>query len=868
MNSYAMMSEFLEESDNKTITYENVEKYLFDHFEQLSDTLESLGDEYIMSNGGKRPTQSAASLLLQGPEKDRALVRRLYPQSVPRIVEKQDTVRDGSNTTKPCVLGHDLAQFAFATEQQLLDDNHSLIPFASSAPPVPYPPESFPSSPKQYSNSTSLSPCSDQSCLSSLSPSSQQSLGSPCSPSPQSPLSPFSAHSNQSPPFTSSSSFSPCPSPPQQSPPPHSFPPSPVQSPLLPSVRSLPPHLFPNTTNTAPSLCLDTDIGGQPVTRKRVYKIDESSCLSKEGRHSTKDDCANSGLTTPNDETILVENNETTRKLFQWVSYGKKKVKQETGVSERKYFKCREWKQLSCSARVKETNSGMTLHVDFRDKHNHSPPEKRGIQDSMRERVYTSLADGATPGTIRHNLVTMNPGVSITAIPSAKQISNVKHYAKLKARICDDPMENLKAKHEGSFVITACGSVEVGDLMVIMASTAGKRLLINAKDVIVDGSHGTVRGGVTLTTLHAVHDGIAQPCAYMLALPKTTKTYTVFYETINSATTGRMAPQRVYLDFEDALGNAFQKVFSGVTVLRDHFHFKQALVRHAGHCGLKHMASEFAGDTNELFYAETKGVFDSILLQFVKKWDTLAPTLITYFRANFLERWPPAEWACYGRSSNALTGSSSAESFHRSLKSKMVDAPKRLDEMVDFLNELDAFYARERNDPESWRQIKDAHSKSQDRHSAQYAAKVSAFIDRRSTTNNSRVSADIDLFDLESLEDKQALQDKKTLIIDLSCGGDDVFSDTKPTTTTTTTSVPFDSLLNSQKTREREQCRQCKTKDRNAQCTFQSCSTCCATRHESCSVTTHQRKKVCCCFDLCLTYIEMLTLVEWCTKAL
>jgi hypothetical protein len=130
----------------------------------------------------------------------------------------------------------------------------------------------------------------------------------------------------------------------------------------------------------------------------------------------------------------------------------------------------------------------------------------------------------------------------------------------------------------------------------------------------------------------------------------------VFKKTIKGETDDMMSPLRAYMDFEEALAEALQKVFPNATICRDFFHFIQANIKQAGKLGLKSLAKEIRTDCNILWYAPTKKEFDSRVQEFLQKWDNCEPTYSEYFRKNWLGRFKIEQWASFGRPSDALAG--------------------------------------------------------------------------------------------------------------------------------------------------------------------------------------------------------------------
>jgi hypothetical protein len=68
------------------------------------------------------------------------------------------------------------------------------------------------------------------------------------------------------------------------------------------------------------------------------------------------------------------------------------------------------------------------------------------------------------------------------------------------------------------------------------------------------------------------------------------------------------------------------------------------------------MAEEIAADCSTMWFARTKTNFDMEVAKFLSKWDQQAPTYAKYFRDNWLDRFPPEEWASFGRPSDYPSG--------------------------------------------------------------------------------------------------------------------------------------------------------------------------------------------------------------------
>jgi hypothetical protein len=68
------------------------------------------------------------------------------------------------------------------------------------------------------------------------------------------------------------------------------------------------------------------------------------------------------------------------------------------------------------------------------------------------------------------------------------------------------------------------------------------------------------------------------------------------------------------------------------------------------------MAEEISKDCDKLWVASTKQDFDKQVTTFIHKWDKEMSSYSAYFRTNWLNRFPPEEWASFGRPSDAPSG--------------------------------------------------------------------------------------------------------------------------------------------------------------------------------------------------------------------
>ncbi len=82
-------------------------------------------------------------------------------------------------------------------------------------------------------------------------------------------------------------------------------------------------------------------------------------------------------------------------------------------------------------------------------------------------------------------------------------------------------------KHDKTFVRTCSLRPNVH---IALASEFGLDLLTKSKHVIVDGTFETTECKLVLTTMLAIHEDVAIPCAYLLSNSKETDNYEAYYK--------------------------------------------------------------------------------------------------------------------------------------------------------------------------------------------------------------------------------------------------------------------------------------------------------------------------------------------------
>ena len=184
---------------------------------------------------------------------------------------------------------------------------------------------------------------------------------------------------------------------------------------------------------------------------------------------------------------------------------------------------------------------------------------------------------------------------------------------------------------------------------IIYAGNSGLNILVNAKQVIIDGTFDLCEGKLILNTIMGYHEGVAIPCAYFLTSSKEKENYKIFFQTIKVKTGNRLNPDGVLVDFEEALGDAFIEVFPSCSLWRDFFHFQQAIVKNLKKMKLSDLIEDVSLETHNLWNSSTKEEFDKSTNKFLSKWDEVIPQFTAYYRNVWIKRFKPETWASYAR---------------------------------------------------------------------------------------------------------------------------------------------------------------------------------------------------------------------------
>lgn len=128
-------------------------------------------------------------------------------------------------------------------------------------------------------------------------------------------------------------------------------------------------------------------------------------------------------------------------------------------------------------------------------------------------------------------------------------------------------------------------------------------------------------------------------------------------------------PQGIIGDFEEAIRRGAKAAFPSAPYLGDSFHFMQANLRWwRGSVREREVPSELVEDLRELWNSISVKEFDSRSSRFLARWTLRNPPFAKYFKTTWLELYPPAMWARYGRREEFPSGDQILEGWHNRMQ--------------------------------------------------------------------------------------------------------------------------------------------------------------------------------------------------------
>jgi hypothetical protein len=399
---------------------------------------------------------------------------------------------------------------------------------------------------------------------------------------------------------------------------------------------------------------------------------------------------------TPEDEQmqdkIVVSNDESTVVKFRFSKNGNKLIKTSNieGLWQQHY----KYTTNGCEARYCEdyvmSNSDKIITYTFTENHNHCSPSNPKMIPQVKRRCTDLLRAGVSVAVVYKRAVNDAPLPLIPEnVPSLAQVKSWGHRTlmdtmptskhiyhlllKYNFNHKGDVFCNITIKHSNFALLCAYHP----NIMVALATDFGLDLLAKSFEMCIDSTFETTKNKLVLTVVLTLLNGVAIPSAFFLSNSRETDTYEMFFrvrifilfvllyfwflrinirmQVINKHTKGVMRPTKVYMDFEKALSDSFTNVFPLATIARDRFHFIQANVRKMSKLGYGPSVSDLVKDLNVLWEKPSKEDFDTYLLEFLDKWNTIS-SYCGYFRSTWLELHPSKDWAKYRRRPGARSG--------------------------------------------------------------------------------------------------------------------------------------------------------------------------------------------------------------------
>eukprot|EP00027_Filamoeba_sp_ATCC50430_P003466 CAMPEP_0168543252 /NCGR_PEP_ID=MMETSP0413-20121227/1785_1 /TAXON_ID=136452 /ORGANISM="Filamoeba nolandi, Strain NC-AS-23-1" /LENGTH=430 /DNA_ID=CAMNT_0008573189 /DNA_START=127 /DNA_END=1416 /DNA_ORIENTATION=- len=184
--------------------------------------------------------------------------------------------------------------------------------------------------------------------------------------------------------------------------------------------------------------------------------------------------------------------------------------------------------------------------------------------------------------------------------------------------------------------------------------------------MFIDGTHGMIQGGLTLTTVMYKVDELSIPVAWIMHSGKSEEDYTVALKELCRMTKQLMHPAVIFLDFEQALRNALRTIF-GSQMYGDFFHFMQANVHWLQRNGF----SDRIGDivlSLRILWNSPAAQFNSNLGLFRSIYEHSCAPYWDYFNNQWVSLTKPAFWAKYPRPDELPSGDNIIEAWHHRLK--------------------------------------------------------------------------------------------------------------------------------------------------------------------------------------------------------
>jgi len=500
---------------------------------------------------------------------------------------------------------------------------------------------------------------------------------------------------------------------------------------------------------------------------------------------------------------------QTAFQKWQWRKEGGLKVL-KSGIRRQRYI-CAAKEKESCVARltVDELADG-SKEIQVSGDHCHQKNFRPRLQPQVRSKVVERGEGGGTYLQVFKSLVTNSQNLKDETItPKKKQIKNILSYENRKRlkEIYKKMTVMDRRKSDGSVAMVAFYK----PFLEFLSSK-------NKYNMFIDGTHGLLEQGMTLTTVLYEIERIGIPVAWFLHTGKAEDDYVLLLQDLLRETKNLMQPQGIFLDFETALKNALVKTFPQIPIYGDRFHFMQANLRWLSQHKLSEYAEEVKTDLQNMWKADSLAGFCVLLKKFETTWKVKAYPYWSYFEAQWVKQIKPAFWARYGRGASMPTGDNILERWHGRVKEICNRRHQSPIYLLSWLVEEGEYFHRVLNTPhllaDLHREMETTKTYESNRKSALAPpVQIEEVQTNEISTEESRALA------LVTFPESQELRDLENSAI---------FEPNEP-------NKPLSSTGS---------CLSCNKNKSNKGCTFNLCSACCSRDPRMCSYTNHRYAKI------------------------
>jgi hypothetical protein len=544
----------------------------------------------------------------------------------------------------------------------------------------------------------------------------------------------------------------------------------------------------------------------------------------------------------PMNEVEDHENTVDSISLFRWQKDGgMKNIKISNNPIQRQYFRCSRWnkpdKDYGCKARMTQEynyQNEMINQYTNNENHNHALPSKVRLAPEVVADIKQRLLHKQKVADIHKDIVNGSDCSNPSKIASRKQIHNMAAYLKRSLLPTGDAIQNMITLYGHKFIreIRVFPAIHI----LMMAPEAATLLQEYGKILYIDGTFNICEGKLVLTTLMATVNGIGLPCAWILSNSRTQQSYEKMLRIIKEELTeNRLEPKAILCDFEGALRNSCANIFQEALICGDAFHFVQACTRWMKQNGGCEFIDELVITLRILWASNSTMHFAENLASFEKIWAHKHAPFLAYFKRMWLQIYPPASWASFGRGKNVPSGDQILEGYHNRLQSIVLSHKNEaVDHVVHLLWQEWQYQYKIITTPHL---LKERQKEMQDRKKYDKRITLANYIDKTQALTIQNYTGSINnnttALIQNNLKENNHLNTSQTI--------EEFFGDTDTSKIIEETIISSENVLLLSSSEGKCSCGHAK---KNQQCTHKKCLVCCSNIPQPCLVTSHKNAKM------------------------